>query len=260
MQRLLHYYLRFLLTRKMKIKILLKNITDEELNVIKQGTERITSLLPIDFTFETTTANFTSIPFKNLVAEGYLLNNKEILPLVSGQDDIACLLYDWTTVSPQPTNPATFPDTKGNTITIAIPKQWWNNYVDVFVQFFLHELCHAMYYKKGGKDITHDFYASSFAQKQPTDYYLWLLKDLIKPVQPLLLRKGSKGEDVRILQKNLKALGYFKYGMVTTTFGMITESAVKAFQSNNGLKADGIVGAITLSKIDEALKKNCPLL
>jgi putative chitinase len=58
----------------------------------------------------------------------------------------------------------------------------------------------------------------------------------------MILKNGSKGEDVKKLQVKLgvEAIG---------TFGPKTESAVKAWQTANGLKADGIVGDATWSKM-----------
>lgn len=65
------------------------------------------------------------------------------------------------------------------------------------------------------------------------------------------LKKGSTGEPVRELQTALKALGY-DVGAVDGQFGATTESAVKKFQSDRGIPADGIVGPITWLNIDEA--------
>jgi putative chitinase len=58
----------------------------------------------------------------------------------------------------------------------------------------------------------------------------------------MLLKNGSKGEDVKKLQEKLgvEAIG---------TFGPKTEAAVKAWQKANGLKDDGIVGPSTWSKL-----------
>lgn len=64
---------------------------------------------------------------------------------------------------------------------------------------------------------------------------------------PRQLRKGSEGDDVRMLQQLLKDLGYSL--SVDGTFGTRTRDAVKAFQSNNGLKADGIAGTRTIRKL-----------
>ncbi|MDD2648247.1 MAG: peptidoglycan-binding protein [Eubacteriales bacterium] len=59
------------------------------------------------------------------------------------------------------------------------------------------------------------------------------------------LKKGSKGDNVLILQNRLKDLGYLT-GTCDTYFGAITEAAVRIFQSNNGLDSDGIAGSSTL--------------
>jgi putative chitinase len=58
----------------------------------------------------------------------------------------------------------------------------------------------------------------------------------------MLLKNGSKGDDVKKLQEKLgvEAIG---------TFGPKTEAAVKAWQKANGLKDDGIVGDGTWSKL-----------
>ena len=58
----------------------------------------------------------------------------------------------------------------------------------------------------------------------------------------MILKNGSKGDDVKKLQEKLgvEAIG---------TFGPKTEAAVKAWQKANGLKDDGIVGDATWSKL-----------
>lgn len=73
-----------------------------------------------------------------------------------------------------------------------------------------------------------------------------------------LLKKGSTGQAVRELQVALNALGY-NTGAVDGQFGPQTESAVKSFQQDRGLTADGIVGPITWLNIDEA-DQNEPIL
>jgi len=67
------------------------------------------------------------------------------------------------------------------------------------------------------------------------------------------LRRGDKGEAVKDLQKKLISLGYAlpKYG-ADGDFGKETEAAVKAFQADNGLKADGIAGEKTLAALEKA--------
>lgn len=59
-----------------------------------------------------------------------------------------------------------------------------------------------------------------------------------------VLKKGSIGSDVMKLQAVLKKIGY-NLENIDGVFGSETEKAVIKFQSNNGLNADGIVGAGT---------------
>ena len=63
-----------------------------------------------------------------------------------------------------------------------------------------------------------------------------------------LLKLGSRGEDVRQLQKRLNELG-FSCGAADGIFGNATRAAVIAFQRANGLTADGIAGPATLGKL-----------
>jgi putative chitinase len=58
----------------------------------------------------------------------------------------------------------------------------------------------------------------------------------------MLLKIGSGGENVKKLQRKLGVTD-------TGNFGPLTEAAVKAWQSGNGLTADGIVGPSTWSKM-----------
>lgn len=59
---------------------------------------------------------------------------------------------------------------------------------------------------------------------------------------------GSRGSEVRNIQTRLKNWGYYK-GSVDGIYGTLTRSAVKAFQKNHGIKADGICGVKTLELI-----------
>jgi len=59
-----------------------------------------------------------------------------------------------------------------------------------------------------------------------------------------LLRKGTRGEDVRRMQRRLQAHG-FDPGPADGVFGPRTDSAVRAFQRARGLAVDGIVGPLT---------------
>lgn len=63
-----------------------------------------------------------------------------------------------------------------------------------------------------------------------------------------VLKKGSKGNSVKTIQKNLNKL--MKSGLETDgIFGAKTETAVKKFQKKYKLEVDGIVGAKTQAKI-----------
>ena len=72
-----------------------------------------------------------------------------------------------------------------------------------------------------------------------------------------VLRLGSKGEDVRTLQKMLNLVDDADL-KVDGDFGKDTQSAVRSFQSNNGLKVDGIAGPATWETLSEqfALKSS----
>jgi len=57
----------------------------------------------------------------------------------------------------------------------------------------------------------------------------------------MTLRYGMSGEGVRLLQRALKKLGYYK-ARLDGDFGPKTRSAVKAFQFEHGLTVDGVAG------------------
>lgn len=66
----------------------------------------------------------------------------------------------------------------------------------------------------------------------------------------VIYKRGSRGEVVRQLQKALKL---YPDGI----YGVLTEERVRAFQRDNGLKVDGMVGPATLAKlIPVRLKKS----
>lgn len=65
---------------------------------------------------------------------------------------------------------------------------------------------------------------------------------------PKSIRRGDRGETVRVIQQKLKRWGYLN-GAVDGIFGSDTENAVKYFQRKNGLQVDGIVGTKTAAYI-----------
>ena len=66
------------------------------------------------------------------------------------------------------------------------------------------------------------------------------------------IRTGNKGDRVKTLQQSLITLGYLS-GKADGVFGSQTKNAVKAFQRNNRLTADGVAGKKTLTAIVSAL-------
>ena len=68
------------------------------------------------------------------------------------------------------------------------------------------------------------------------------------PAQAATYRQGSQGETVRTIQTKLKRWGYYS-GSVDGVYGAKTVKAVKYFQRQNGLTADGVCGAKTLAAL-----------
>jgi N-acetylmuramoyl-L-alanine amidase len=72
------------------------------------------------------------------------------------------------------------------------------------------------------------------------------VKPVVKPKPPvypgILLKEGSKGSNVKLVQAKVGVT-------VDGKFGSLTEKAVKDFQKKNKLVADGIVGKLTWSKL-----------
>lgn len=68
-----------------------------------------------------------------------------------------------------------------------------------------------------------------------------------------VIRYGATGKDVVELQGRLRFLGFYK-SSVDGDYGYNTLKAVKWFQSEFGLKADGVVGSKTKLKLWEASK------
>ena len=74
------------------------------------------------------------------------------------------------------------------------------------------------------------------------------------------LSAGSEGEKVNAIQVRLAELGYF-HAEPTAHYGSKTERAVRAFQKQNGLQADGIAGHYTQTLLfsDDAKANSLPL-
>jgi len=74
-----------------------------------------------------------------------------------------------------------------------------------------------------------------------------------KDAQGNALSIGAEGEDVEKVQQLLKKLGYMS--KVTGYFGSTTDTAVRSFQHNNGLKVDGKVGKKTMALLTSGKAK-----
>ena len=66
------------------------------------------------------------------------------------------------------------------------------------------------------------------------------------------LRRGSRGSDVKLLQRALRQVGYDLE--IDGIFGRITLECVKSFQATHDLARDGIVGPLTWGKLEEVCK------
>lgn len=74
----------------------------------------------------------------------------------------------------------------------------------------------------------------------------------VAEIAPRTLRKGDRGTDVEEVQRILNQDSRYDGLKVDGIFGRDTEASVRAFQSDNGLTPDGIVGAKTWAKLREA--------
>ncbi len=68
------------------------------------------------------------------------------------------------------------------------------------------------------------------------------------PARAATYRQGSQGSAVRTIQTKLKRWGYYT-GSVDGVYGRKTAEAVKYFQRQNGLTADGVCGERTLAAL-----------
>lgn len=230
-------------------------------NAFKKGTDLVTEKLKtigVDFQFETvpSTKNYTVI--QNQTTKVWGIDNQILISEIKEQGksaDIHCLMYNWDFVTQKifsvnnPIMPSHANYTVNGGTLVNISENWYNDLPEVFCQFFLHELCHSFSYLKGVQDKTHDqSLYPEWRDKQPNEYYLYLLSTLIgKPTSPTsrpVIKEGMHSKDVFDLQVMLQLLGYFQ-SKTSSYFGEITKKAVMAFQKDNGLAPDGIVGPKT---------------
>ncbi|MBC2724237.1 MAG: peptidoglycan-binding protein, partial [Desulfosporosinus sp.] len=71
--------------------------------------------------------------------------------------------------------------------------------------------------------------------------------------QAAILKVGSTGSDIRLLQSELQALSY-NVGPLDGIFGTKTKAAVIAFQRDKNLLVDGVVGPQTQAALQIATR------
>lgn len=84
---------------------------------------------------------------------------------------------------------------------------------------------------------------STFSDEEFNDLLKRIDDSQIPKTIPNTIRKGSRGEDVRVLQRLLEL------SLVDGIFGPMTLKAVKKYQRDESLSVDGIVGPNTWSKL-----------
>lgn len=93
--------------------------------------------------------------------------------------------------------------------------------------------------------------ANTPVTSSPVDYSVGGVHD-----QYEMLRKGSRGEDVRKIQEQLMRLGYdIGPDGADGDFGHNTEKAVRKFQTDHQLEVDGIVGNETKEKLSVLIEE-----
>ncbi len=68
-----------------------------------------------------------------------------------------------------------------------------------------------------------------------------------------ILQWGAQGDNVYRLQQDLTSLGFDTYG-IDGWFGINTYNAVKEFQSEQGLRVDGIIGSATRAELEKCME------
>ncbi|MFL0266521.1 peptidoglycan-binding protein [Candidatus Clostridium radicumherbarum] len=119
----------------------------------------------------------------------------------------------------------------------------------------------ARYYEAdSGRFLTRDSYMGNIMNPLSLNRYDYALNNPVMNIDPSgnmalainddgvaaassygMLRNGSSGKDVALLQTMLSAAG-FNPGTIDGMFGNNTEKAVRAYQASKGLSVDGIVG------------------
>jgi len=77
--------------------------------------------------------------------------------------------------------------------------------------------------------------------------------------KPSTLRPGATGDEVKLLQTQLKQLGHYD-GVIDGNYSQNTQNAVSKFQKSQGLTADGIAGAKTRERLQASVVNHSNLM
>lgn len=99
--------------------------------------------------------------------------------------------------------------------------------------------------KPGHKTLTALYHGSSAVNTHGNG----TIKAELNIQDPRSIYYGMSGQRVRVLQQALRRAGYYN-AAIDAVFGDNTLAAVKKFQSQHGLKADGIAGVKTQAKLN----------
>lgn len=168
----------------MRITVLKQNIKDDV--SFKSGLTKVLNdfasiSFPVDISIKTTNKVFSTATFFNqTIGQGNCVVPEQILSQVDGSEDVAFLFFSNQNMNPKPLNPLQTPIKKGSATVCQMCEEWYNDYDYVLEEFFLHEICHALYFLLGQvqNDATHA-YPQAFSQKSRREYYLYLIQSLI---------------------------------------------------------------------------------
>jgi hypothetical protein len=205
----------------MRILCLKQGITDTDTfnkGIVLATQSCATIGLTLEFNFTDTTRVFTSIPVvNNIILNGYVVNPADIMDeakkiTLLKPFDAQILIYDWTKITPQPTNPS-----DGGS-AISIPCQWFNS-PETFCTIFLHELSHYFSAYFNVFDNTHLMFDpkwnGQFSQKSQDFYYLFLLKPLVERYNAIVKPKNAPDAVlVRNIDNGTETLGTLQVGQV----------------------------------------------
>jgi peptidoglycan hydrolase-like protein with peptidoglycan-binding domain len=116
-------------------------------------------------------------------------------------------------------------------------------------QRYADDITHAPKVAPTPQDATHEAPAHAATRQETT-------------TNPAVLKEGSRGDDVEVLQNRLNKLGYTDAKghalKADGHFGPATTAAVEAFQEKNRLDVDGVVGPSTQTRLDRAQEVHAP--